>query len=251
MNKSAYAKKVKKASRSLARIRRQSSGPTARLKSFSPKSLAKAVELKGCDVPQFNLGFSSTAPSLALLNGLSVGNNFYQRVGRQVVLHSLRVKGYVVPTRGNAAAVNNQSARILVVYDRQPNGVLPNNQDIIQGIDSLGGTTFDADQHPNLNNRERFLILRDDFFMLMPLGINGANSANNYNYSVDPASNGSLHHIDWYIPLKGLKMQFGGDTNAISSIQTGALYLWTFSTGDTNATSAWAFFGSARLRYVD
>lgn len=166
-------------------------------------------------------------------------------------MKSLRIRGFVAPTRGNAAAVNNQNARIIVVYDRAPNGAYPTTDAIVLGTDSLGGTTLDADQLPNVNNRERFLILRDQFFHLPPLGAAGANPTNNYVMGFDPSAGGHKWDIDWYINLRGLKTTYLGDTSGIASIATGAIYVWTMSTGDTNASPAWGFAGVSRLRWVD
>ena len=57
-------------------------------------------------------------------------------------------------------------ARLLVVYDKQPNGALPTYATVMQTRDNAGAASNTAFSDPNFDNKERFTILRDTTFVL-------------------------------------------------------------------------------------
>ena len=209
-----------------------------------------SAELNAVDTTISNM-FVSSAITVQLLNGTAPGTNFYQRVGRKISMKSVRIQALVVPSRANAAAVNNQNARVWLIYDRSPTGSTPAAADIFANVDQGGTVITNANSLANLNNRSRFYVLREQFLYLPALGVSGANPAQEYANSVDLNAKDSQARIDWFVSLKDLATIYQGDTAGISSVASGALYLVTFSTGDTNATGAWALSGTSRLRFVD
>ena len=77
-----------------------------------------SAELNAVDTTISNM-FVSSAITVQLLNGTAPGTNFYQRVGR-ISMKSVRIK-LSSSLRANAAtAVNNQNARVWLIYDRSP-----------------------------------------------------------------------------------------------------------------------------------
>ena len=84
--------------------------------------------------------------SINCLNDVAQGTTAITRIGRKILMKSVLVQGLLATNTGN-------SARVLIVYDRQPNGALPAATDV------LTSNTIMAAQ--NLDNRDRFLILAD------------------------------------------------------------------------------------------
>lgn len=195
------------------------------------------------------LAATSAAPTLG--NPVE-GSSFYNRIGRRIRMKSLQITGTIRPSNGNAAAVPDQFGRLLVIYDRQPNGALPSLADIITNYDEAGTTGSTAHAGINLNNRSRFVVLRDRRFYLPPLGINGATPAAQQGVTMVPTDDTSFLFRE-FIKLGGLETQYKASTatGPIGDISTGSLIIATVSTADANATSAWRFTGNVRLRFED
>lgn len=121
-----------------------------------------------------------------LLNGIIQGPDIAQRLGRQVMMTSMYIRGVLLPS-GNltiGAASNTwsnvvstagiQKARLLVVYDKQANAAPLAKSDLLAGLGTAGvvtaGTGVDASLGTpammNLGNRERFLVLCDKVYTL-------------------------------------------------------------------------------------
>ena len=97
-----------------------------------------------------------------LINGIVQGAGNNQRIGNKVSLKALRMKGQII----NLATAVQTHARLLVVYDKQPNGALPTYATVMQTRDNAGAASNTAFSDPNFDNKERFTILRDTTFVL-------------------------------------------------------------------------------------
>lgn len=204
----------------------------------------RSVELKAVDTASGGVNafgsvdFDQSAPVLFLLNGIAAGTDFYNRVGRKVKLRSLLFRGdvYAADTTTSGA----MSIRVALVYDGQANGAAITHSDVFNSVDSGGTTGSRAYSGVNLNNRDRFKILKDWSFTLAPVALNAAGNGGYHNRRVFKA----------YIPLN-LDEVFSGTGATISSIQTGALYLIALcdasTTGDDAATITW----NSRVRFSD
>jgi len=214
----------------------------------------------------------SAAQSLFLLNNVGVGSAFYQRIGRKIDLKSLEFKLCLRPNAGTTGATASTGGygnlspsttfapylRILVVYDMQANGGYPTLSDVLNSVDSISNPINIGQSMINLNNRERFKILRDHE-MTPPV------------FVTDPTANpgtklqalgGVVDEKRWdpsfsdYIKLKGLPCQYKADaapnpsSPTIGNLATGALYLILLSDRNTLLTG-WTAYGTCRLRYYD
>jgi len=204
----------------------------------------KGPELKVVDVndaggsPVINL--ISTTSTVALLNGTDLGPAAFQRIGRSVHLKTLHVRGGIYRS-GQEGSVNGEALRILVVYDRQPNGAFPSIIDVMQTIDANGAGSTTPFDYPNLRNGDRFIILADHLAHLS----NTANASNDLsNYEKDQ------RYFDRFIDVSGLPTQYVGDDETVTSISSGALYLFTLGS-QAAATAGCTFNWAARLRYTD
>lgn len=167
-----------------------------------------------------------TTGSIALIATIAQGAGTSQRIGKKAIYKSLQIRGHVA---NNSTAITNDVA-VLIVYDRDPTGALPNVTDILTSSTHYGFL--------NDINSDRFRIVRRVTYSL------SGNTAT-------PATGNEIKDMDEYIDLKGAPVQFkAAATGAIGDIAVGALYVVTV--GSTVAGSAAASANLAfRTRFVD
>jgi len=100
------------------------------------------------------------------IGGTVPGSGRWQRIGRQMNYRSVHIKGTIYIATPNVGTVSNEYARLVLVYDKSPNGSTPSMGDILADVDSAGAVTTNSFSGLNLNNSKRFLILRDGRFCL-------------------------------------------------------------------------------------
>jgi len=106
-----------------------------------------------------------------ILNNITQGADATQRIGRKIQIKSIRVLASVQVssywTNLNSAAgtsynqtnyCENQTARLVLVWDKQPNGAICFSSDVF--VEMNGNTP--SSSMMNLNNRDRFVILADE-----------------------------------------------------------------------------------------
>lgn len=181
-------------------------------------------ELKFVDVAASTV-VSDTTGSITLLNGIGTGDDFNTRDGRQIIMKSVKVRGF---HDLNADTVAHLS-RLLIVWDNAPNGALPAIIDILAASTALAET--------NVNNQQRFTILGD-----WQSAFSGTIAAQSSMAGFDTSflRYVKLNHITQYL----------NTGNTITSIQNGALYLVTIGNQAAGANAAQVFFNT-RVRYVE
>lgn len=208
---------------------------------FQPTgSEIKAIDIVGAVYP---FRGPATATGIILLNGIQTGTGFYNRVGSRVEMKNLQIKGNV-----EAGAANNDGAllRFLIVYDRQPTGALPTVSDILQDRSQAGTSNTTGSSGINLDNRDRFTIIRDMCYETPVTTI----TAGTASFTTSMSGNSRNLAVNEYIKLKGLGCHFKSTSSpaTIADIATGALYALFVTNGND---SAWDFAGCFRLRYED
>lgn len=176
-------------------------------------------ELKLKDVGLFtdtpNVGAPTPWSALTLLNGLQLGSDYTNRIGRKVLWKKLHMH-YTATNVGGP-----QRLRLLCVYDKQPNGLTPLITDIL--------LTDDYPSFNNLNNRDRFITIFDEI---------------TENASVDQMIS---HNITRKINLETVFN--GGNAGTIADISTGAIWFMACQPfASLNVTDSFARF---RLRFND
>lgn len=220
-------------------------------------SAPRATELKAVDTVATTYSFNTAgAVAAAPLNVPVSGAAFYQRIGNKIAMKSLQLRGLIIPSNGNAAAVTEQICRVIIYYDRQANGAAPAVSDILLSTTSAGATSSQSYDFVNMNNRDRFLILMDEQVLTPAVGINGATAASTVTQAIDLNGNAGgaeqgQFNINRYIKLKGLEAQYKASAGNIGDIAAGAIGVLTIGISDANATSAWVLNMSSRLRYTD
>lgn len=167
-----------------------------------------------------------TTGSVTLLNGIATGTDYTDRVGRKVVIKSIYLRGFVLPVD---TSTSNNLSRLILVYDKQPNGAAPAVTDILK--------SSTAQSQLNINNRDRFMILMDKQYAM------GA-----YDATTGYIGSPSVQQVKKYKKCN-LETIYGGTLSTIASINTGALYLVTI--GSAAAAAGGEFRGSVRVRFVD
>jgi len=201
--------------------------------------LTPKQELKAFDNALTTNTFNTIAnpPVFQVLNAQVNGAELYQRVGRKCYMKSLRIRGVIQPNGVSAEF----AARMLIIYDSQPNAANPTIQALLQDSSAAGATTWASEI--NLINRQRFKVLRDKQFLLG----NVANVGGATEIVPDPIKN-SLN-VDEFIDLNGLETIYNGTNGGtIADITSGALHIVTL--GDANA-GGYNLNYTTRLRYYD
>jgi len=154
----------------------------------------KRGESKNVDSDETNpVTFGQTTANVYLFNAMSQGTTPNTHVGRTVQLTSLdyRWSGHC-----GATTTGGSPLRLLIVYDKQPNGALAIATNIV-ATDELTGMM-------NLNNNHRFIVLVDE---LIPcVGVAG------------PAAWGVKGHRKFSLPV-----EFQSNNGDITDITTGAV----------------------------
>lgn len=200
----------------------------------------KSVDLEG------PVNVISTTPTFDLLNGIQEGSSFYNRIGRRINMVSLHLRGQIIVTGLGAGA--SEYLRVMVVYDRQPNGAAPAIADLLLDYNNAGATTTSSFSHINMNNADRFVMLAD-----IPIAIPwNAQVAQLGDAGAVMDRTKNEVNINRFIRLKDLETHYKSSTNpaAIGDIATGAL--WLVTVGNQNAaTAGFAVVYTTRLRYHD
>jgi len=234
--------------KSRTRAAREKGIMASRQRSIIPRAPAAFIqtgsEIKAVDIAEANYAFRNIAgtPTNQLLNGIQTGAGFFNRVGSRIEMKSLHIRGYI----SNVATGLQSQLRMVVVYDRQPNGATPTIQTILNTRIQTGVASTTGTSEINLDNRDRFVIVRD-YTVYAPAVTNTAGVLTN-----GPAFPGDDEQFDvnLFIKLKGLATHYSASSNptTIADISTGALYCLFI---DAVGNAIWQFSGSFRLRYDD
>lgn len=204
-----------------------------------------AIEKKYIDaaVYEHKIGYGDGASAfIAALNLIPTGSGVSQRVGRKILMKSILLRVYIKNGDwGDASeAVSDMAGyRMVLVYDRQCNGVPPTFDDIFE---FTMGTSVFITNPLNLANRDRFLVLWDKQFVLDGV-VNSAGTQN-------------INTQKFFKKYKRLNLEtiFQNDasTAGINDIKTGSMFLIVFSNQRTTTDDGFSLVTmDSRIRYVD
>jgi len=200
------------------------------------------LDLKGYDNVLSLTNQVAATLSYACVNDMTQGPNLYQRIGRKVFMKSLQIRGQWAPNIALTGSVSPQShARLLILYDKAADAAFPNAVDVLR--DANAGGSAGVYSAINLDNRERFVVLRDWDFIL-------PSCTNNFgvltNVGITDTCKQSLQ-IDAYMKLDGIETLYNNvNGGTVADITTGSLLV--IGLGEN---AAWLFSGYTRLRYTD
>lgn len=242
-----YSKK-RKSSSSKGKKRNYSSKKYSTNRNVAVRGLGVPGQTKCVDIADVGTAFGSAANVgvFTLLNGVAVGSNFYNRITRKIALKSISCNWHI-EFPGNTSAIVQESIRYCIVYDKQANGLAPINgwADVFTQVDNGGTGTSLLKAFPNINTRDRFVILLDETVIM--------SAANLVSSVTGPAVYGGIEGNNnrmlckHFKSLHNIETMFGGDTAGIASITTGSLYL--ICNGSTGGQ--FTMKGSVRVRFDD
>lgn len=178
----------------------------------------------------FSVNASGTG-SFALLNGITQGTDNTQRIGRLVHIRKIFFSGYI----DSKLATLPMSVRLVVVYDRQTNGAAFNITDL---YDTFGGNVTTSSMR-NLDNRDRFLVLKDKRWScntLLP-------SPSNVAHTVFPVT----------IVMKKVMLPtlYNNVTGGIADIASGSIFALLLTDPFAGVVNTPLLNGLWRVRFVD
>lgn len=236
-----HGKKSKKKGSKDGRIGKPLKGYQSGRTNPNPKPELKAFDVTV--VPTFATAAAGDTP--LVLNAMVAGTEVYNRVGRKIYMKSVHIRGQIFSAA--TTALDEQELRMMLVYDSNPNAAQTTLGQLL--LDSNVGGGLDVNSNINLDNRERFKVIKEWFWHQG--GAAGANTGQIIATGQTSLQDGSqCLTVNAYIKLHGLEAVYNG-TNAgtFADIASGSLLLFTFC--DTLATNCWKFFGKTRLRYQD
>lgn len=207
--------------------------------------MSTAGEIKAVDIPSQLTTFVTVAvpPTMQLLNPVLSGAGFFNRIGAKLNMKSLRVRGFIQ----NISTCVQDAGRIIIFYDRQTNGAAPSIDTLLQTRNNAGTASTTGLSEINLDNRDRFVILRDKHIIL-PSCTNEAGVLTNYAPQITTQGDKSEFIFDEFIKLKGLQTMYSASTGLVGDIRTGGLFMVLVC---ENSTANYQMRWSARLRYFD
>lgn len=179
-----------------------------------PRTEVKCRDLNiDFDTPGTLVGVASVAgragdnlfdTGMVLLNPVSTGTKFSERIGSKINVKSIALQGCF---KQLVDSTNVAYARYLIVYDRQPNGAYPTIDEILRTND----TNTDFNSGVNMVNKSRFKIIRDKRITV--------DSGCGLQFSVNEYCKGN-----W-------ECEYGTSTNLIGDVRTGAILFVAFQAG--------------------
>lgn len=179
----------------------------------------------------------NTTPAITLLNGLSTGTDVSSRIGNRINLKSVQVDCIVYSNTN----INPAKTRFMLVYDKNPNGVLP-----VIGVSATSGildnrlttgapfTSIDTQEFLNLANKDRYVVLMDKVITIEPQSLTTPFRKAFRKYK----------KISSYT-------QYSATTAGIATINQGALYFIAMGDVTGGATNEPLCSFSSRIRYTD
>lgn len=210
-----------------------------------PLPYYRQPELKCMDTREVTLVIDNTNQNI-ILNDVLQGAAFYNRIGNEIEMKSLHLTGHI-GLSGTAPTPTWDYMRILVIYDRQPNGAFPTTADVLTSYDQNGTTSSTAYDHTNPTNHDRFKILAD---IRLEVPWNNSSLAVAGQIPETIIDYNGEYNINRFINLRGLPAKFKASAGNIGDLASGSLFLKVLGTQAT-AAAPFQFLGTARLRYID
>lgn len=198
-----------------------------------------------------SLALNSTGTILAL-NMIQAGSSMFNRIGRRLEMKSIRLNCQI-SVLGVTRASAQDYGRIMIVYDRQPNGAYPAITDVIQDTDQTGANVTNAYSGLNMNNRDRFVTIMDKR-MVLPAVTNTAGAITNaFPNGTEDGPAGYQAGISEFRNLSNLITHYKADSNpaVIGDISTGGLFIISLANIAAASENYNILTWNSRLKYTD
>lgn len=209
-----------------------------------------AMALKCVDALSTGAIQSSTAPAVLIVPLL--GSGFFNRLSNRTRGVSLQLTGLIFRTLTNAAGLTEQYMRIVIYYDRRANGGSPSQANLLTDTTNAGtGVAVTPESGLNINNRDRFVILRDRKVYLPAVGAAGVSPGDTtFVTCVNDHGKGGLAYQE-FIKLRGLETVYNSmNGGTVADISAGAFGILVFN-ADASGSPAWSFTLQTRFKFLD
>ncbi len=167
------------------------------------------------------------------INLIAQGVTESTRVGRKCVIKSINWRGTLQLTlTAGATATAPQTVRLMVVLDKQANGVAPTAADVL-------GTAPDFQSYNFLANKSRFRTISDKVYDMNAQAGAGTGAANDF-----AAVNRSFE----FYKKCDIPLEFSSTTGAIAEIRSNNIFLLIIA---STATTSCTLDSKVRLRFSD
>lgn len=218
--------------------------PTTKALADRIHKLEKAPEVKFHD--------SAFGPTAIVAGGITwtslvlvpQGDDVEQRAGNKITTKYLHLR---TDFQGSATALGDSFVRVIVFWDKAPNGFNPVVVDNLANsqalLDSNIGVLSGFYAYRNMRTANRYKIMSDTTHKLEPHAVAGFNVATGATTSVVPPHSFTIKNI-----RLGRSVVFSGSTNAITDLSLNGLYVAYLQ----NVTATFAnVAGTSRITYTD
>jgi len=182
------------------------------------------------------------------LNLIQQGVGSWNRVGRKIMSRSLRIKAsleYLCTQVAATGDISGAYCRMIVLWDKQPQGVLPAYNTIF-AVTGQDGTETETLLAPlKYDQMDRYKVLLDKVYNF---NIPAGGPANGDNNTV-------VQTVDEYLRLNNLETVFSAQNTpaGIADIASGGLYIIFRASVNTAGTGVVSVgqYSICRLRYTD
>lgn len=182
----------------------------------------------------------NTTGVITLLHLPVLGSDYNQRVGRKTLVKSIYIRGRVLTEASNqvigtAVLTTSLQARMILLVDKQPNGAAPAVTDVL--------VTAEPASQLNLNNRDRFSILKDKQWSFDPYSYTTASGV--------ASMSRQIYSLKCYKKCNVETIFNSTNGGTIADINSGAIYLMWIGSGAAGTNTDCNAYISARCRYLD
>lgn len=171
----------------------------------------------------------------ASINLIPRGTSADERIGRQVTVRKIMVRGSIELRAQEDPAQTANKFRVVLYLDKQANGTAATWLDVMQSAD--------IDSFRELENNKRFRILHDKFHTLN-VGGGGQNSAGTKTWAE------VYRHVEMYVDCN-IKLEFGDTaTPTIADMRSGNIGIMVIAR-EPQTTNTPRIEYITRLRYTD
>lgn len=239
MAKRKYTKgKTSNAKRYRGRATRARIGSTSGPKTW--RHMKQCIEMKFHDDRRFDVVIpqhNGTAITKSVIDGIDQGTAATERIGIKSYIWDLSIRGKItLVSKANLDA--DDEVRVLVVLDKQPNGLVATLDQIIEFDNGINDHVL---AFPKESNKGRFNILFDRYYPLNIKAAAGNGTANDSAQLTIPLS----FRKRWATGLKTMYSQGEGGTNA--SIVDNNVLVYAYAKNGIYAKLAW----ESRIHFTD
>ena len=229
-----------------------------KLNRWAPKISLKEYKYFDNNIVNVSVPTVSVGADVGWLNQTTVGNWAVNRVGNKIIMKSIHIQGILTVTGAPTTPVIPNIIRMALIYDKQPSGTgnLPSAGDVFKSISGIGGIETSVFSGVNIDNRERFIILRDYKRLTPRMEYDGTTpifegTQGQGSLGQGSEKSGQTYFIDDYVKLNlpaVYKVNASTTHNDYTNIETGALLLMCYSGGQSGN---WVFSHASRVVFKE